>query len=294
MSEKKRFTKQRFAKQQQSGPHAHGVPLKKQFGQHFLRDESVVAAMLARVPLDANTSVFEIGCGDGFLTKALVAAHPARLWVFEIDPEWAALVREKYADERTSVFVEDILSVDWQRFAEHQPWVLLANLPYQISFPLLQRLAQHASFLREGVIMVQEEVAQRLVATRGRSYGFQSLFFQHVFHLELLDKVPPTAFFPPPKVNSRLVYFKPLAIRDEIPMKVGSSAHPELVEGHERPCEEQFWLFIRRCFSQPRRTIKNNLAPFYNLDAVPVETLGLRAQQMDKGQFLSLWKTLQH
>lgn len=231
--------------------------------------------MLAHVSIDKTTSVFEIGCGDGFLTKELVAARPARLWVFEIDPAWAKLVKERYADEHTTFFVEDILTVDWQRFAEFKPWVLLANLPYQITFPLLHLLAQHANLLREGVIMIQEEVAQRLVATGGRLFGVQTLFFQHVFTFTLLDRVPPSAFYPPPKVYSRLLYFKPRIERDYI------------------EDEEQFWLFIRRCFSQPRRTLKNNLAPYgYNLTVASDEILGLRAQQMTKEQLLSLWKTL--
>lgn len=256
-------------------PQQHGIELKKALGQHFLRDEQVIEEMLARVHIDSTTSVFEIGCGDGFLTRALVQKTPARLWVFEIDPAWAAQVQTTYADAQTTIFNKDILEFDWQRFTEHAPWVLMANLPYQITFPILHLLHEHAALLREGVIMIQEEVAQKLVATYGRKYGLQSLFFQHAFELKLLRKISPAAFYPPPRVFSRLVYFKPRAVRDNI------------------PDEENFWVFIKRCFSQPRRTLKNNLLPFqYNLALLDEATLLLRAQQMSKAQFLEVWNKI--
>lgn len=253
-------------------PQQQGIELKKALGQHFLRDERVVQEILGRVAIDATTSVFEIGCGDGFLTRAIVQKGPARLWVFEIDPEWAERVRTQCADEHTTIVNQDILTVDWHIFAQHAPWVLLANLPYQITFPILHLLHKHAAYLREGVVMIQEEVAQKLVATYGRKLGLQSLFFQHAFELELLGKISPAAFYPSPRVFSRLVYFKPRAVLDVI------------------PDEENFWVFIKRCFSQPRRTLKNNLMPFhYQLENIGEDTLQLRAQQMTKAQFLEAW-----
>ena len=86
--------------------------------------------------------------------------------------------------------------------------------------------------------MIQEEVAQKIVKTSGRGYGFPSLFFQHYFEWKLLEKVPPGAFFPPPKVYSRLLYFKPKKMLQQI------------------PDEAEFWEFIKHCFAQPRRTLK--------------------------------------
>ena len=123
--------------------------------------------------------------------------------------------------------------------------------------------------------MIQEEVAQKIVKTEGRGYGFPALFLQHVFDFKLLKKIAPSAFFPPPKVTSRLLYFKPKAVVDEIPQ------------------EQEFWKFIKYCFHQPRRTLKNNLEQYhYDLTKVPEVTLQLRAQQMSKADLLKVWDLL--
>jgi len=255
-------------------PHIDGIPLKKQFGQHFLRDQNIIDNMISYVSITPETSVFEIGCGDGVLTSALLKTPLARLWVFEIDSEWARYVRKKYPDARMTIFEENILEVDFSRFEPHKPWTLCANLPYQITMPLLMLLQRNRALLREGVIMIQEEVAQKLTQTSGRGYGFISLFFQHYFELKLHDKIKPQSFFPPPAVDSRLVYFK-----------------PRFAEPIEQ--EELFWKWIKACFKQPRRTLRNNLASLhYPLNKIPQDILNLRAQQMDKKQLLELWHTI--
>lgn len=256
-------------------PSSHGFAVKKQFGQHFLRDDLVAEKIVDYCDLD-GASVIEIGCGDGALTRMIIQSKLARFWVFEIDPEWASFVRKKINDQRMQIFVEDILTVDFARFEPYKPWVLLANLPYQITFPLLHQLQEWRYLLREGVIMIQEEVAHKLVATHGRGYGFQSLFFQHYFELKLLDKIPPAAFYPPPKIFSRLVYFKPRQNIEPIAN------------------ENEFWAFIKACFKQPRRTLKNNLfQKHYDVHKVPEETLALRAQQMNFAQLQTLWGLVQ-
>lgn len=255
--------------------HIGDIRLKKKFGQHFLRQEIYVQHMIEAVQLDATSSVFEIGCGDGFLTKQILQTPVARLWAFEIDPEWAKYVREHIKDSRLTVIEENFLDIDFGIFESHKPWTVLSNLPYQVTFPILHLLQKHRDLLKEGVVMVQEEVGQKLTKTSGRGYGYPSLFFQYYFELKLLDKVPPTAFFPPPKVFSRLIYFKPRAQVQPI------------------PDEEQFWEFIRVCFKQPRRTLKNNLQQsHYDSSKIPEEVLKLRAQQMQMKDFLQLWDLL--
>lgn len=255
--------------------YSHGIAIKKRFGQHFLRKQSVVEHMLDNVSLDQQSSVFEIGCGDGFLTKEIIKHPFARLWIFEIDPEWAELVKNTVADKRTEVFLENILDVNFERFEPYKPWTLLANLPYQVTFPILHLLQKNRHLLKEGVIMVQEEVAQKIVKTSGRGYGFPSLFFQYFFEWKMLEKIPPTAFLPPPKVFSRLLYFKP---KDQlIPI----------------PDEADFWKFIKLCFLQPRRTLKNNLAQtHFNLALLSEDLLKKRAQELQFEHFLEIWQAL--
>ncbi|MFZ5954280.1 MAG: 16S rRNA (adenine(1518)-N(6)/adenine(1519)-N(6))-dimethyltransferase RsmA [Candidatus Dependentiae bacterium] len=255
--------------------YSHGIAIKKRFGQHFLRKQSVVEHMLDNVSLDQQSSVFEIGCGDGFLTKEIIKHPFARLWIFEIDPEWAELVKNTVADKRTEVFLENILDVNFERFEPYKPWTLLANLPYQVTFPILHLLQKNRHLLKEGVIMVQEEVAQKIVKTSGRGYGFPSLFFQYFFEWKMLEKIPPTAFLPPPKVFSRLLYFKP---KDQLtPI----------------PDEADFWKFIKLCFLQPRRTLKNNLAQtHFNLALLSEDLLKKRAQELQFEHFLEIWQAL--
>jgi 16S rRNA (adenine1518-N6/adenine1519-N6)-dimethyltransferase len=252
-----------------------GIFLKKRYGQHFLKERWVVDKMLQSVTLTPDSSVFEIGGGAGFLTQAILSNDIARLWVFEIDPEWAQYLSSKYKDKKLTVHLQNILDLDFKVFEEHKPWTLLANLPYQITFPILYMLQKNMHLLKEGVIMVQEEVAQKIVKTTGRDYGYSSLYFQYYFEWKLLDKIPPTAFNPPPKVDSRLLYFKPKFERTHI------------------KDEEQFWKFIKIAFKAPRRTLKNNLASsHYDLSQISEQTLLLRAQQMTMQDFLYIWEKI--
>lgn len=123
--------------------------------------------------------------------------------------------------------------------------------------------------------MVQEEVAQRVVATHGRDCGYVSVFFQWYFDWRLLDKILPGAFLPPPQVNSRLLYLKPRESTPPIPQ------------------EEQFWKMIKAAYRQPRRTLRNNLCTLhYDLSKIGDDVLNLRAQQMSIVDFLALWHKL--
>lgn len=255
---------------------SNNIPIKKRFGQHFLRDKEVVRSIVDRVDIDSETSVFEIGCGDGFLTNEILQTNTARLWVFEIDPDWVQYVQQEFVEEnRLTVFEQNILDVDFAQFEQHKPWTLLANLPYQVTFPILYMLQRNRHLLKEGVVMIQEEVAQKIVKTYGRGYGYPSLFLQHFFDLELMSKVPPSAFYPPPKVNSRLVYFRP---KESVP---------------EIPDEDDFWKFIKMCFRQPRRTLRNNLMQtHFDCSKLADDLLDLRSQQMRMADFLQIWQQL--
>jgi len=249
---------------------------KKKFGQHFLRKQSVVDHMIDRVTVGPQASVLEIGCGDGFLTRSILAQTKCvRLWVYEIDPEWATLVREQVTDKRLTVHEQNILELDWNALELHKPWVLLSNLPYQITFPILFLIQKNKQLFAEGVVMVQEEVAQKLVATGGKSYSATALFLQQHLIFELMEKIEPMAFDPPPKVFSRLVYFK------------------SRFDAPSIPDEDEFWKFVKLCFRAPRQTLKNNLrTAHYDYTQLSEEQLCLRAQQLSFDDFLVIWDVL--
>ena len=252
-----------------------GIRIKKKYGQHFLKDLWVVDEIVSSVKLDDNSSVFEIGGGAGFLTKGILLAKLARLWVFEIDEEWVEHLNKTIEDPRLRVFHQNILDLDFKVFEADKPWTLLANLPYVVTFPILHLLQRNIHLLKEGVIMVQEEVAQKILKSSGKDYGYVSLFFQHYFEWKMLSKIPPAAFNPPPKVFSRLLYFKPNISRVTI------------------PDEEGFWKFIKVCFKQPRRTLRNNLLQSqYDITNFTEDMLKLRAQQMSFNDLLAIWVCL--
>lgn len=257
-------------------PMADGIRLKKHHGQNFLHDHTVVRDMLGSVNLK-NRSVFEIGCGAGFLTKQILANDIERLWVFEIDPEWADKVATELACPKLTVNTSNILDIDFDIFKEHKPWLLLSNLPYHVTFPILRKMQKNRDTVTEGVIMVQEEVAQKIVKDSGRGYGYISLFYQYYYEWKLLTKVPPTAFYPAPKVFSRLMHFK---------------ARPNVAPIID---EDEFWKFIKLCFIQPRRTLRNNLSQTHlDISRLTEETLKLRAQQMNFSELFELWQFIKN
>lgn len=252
--------------------HLKGIRLKKKYGQHFLQKESVIHAMLDQVTLDSQTRVLEIGCGEGFLTRHILAEPIANLFAFEIDSDWATHIRSTIHDARLQIFEENFLTADLHFLETGAPYTILANLPYQVTFPILQRFKDHRDHIKEGVIMVQEEVAQKIAKKTGRGYGFVSIFFQWYFDWKLLLKVSPDAFIPQPKVDSRLLYFKP------------RKNNPEIIE------IQKFWQFIKICFRQPRRTLRNNVSQsHYPMNIFPEEMLALRAQQLTMEDLIDLW-----
>lgn len=257
-------------------PYRQGIALKKKHGQNFLKDRLYIDNMIAAVHIDATTSVIEIGCGEGILTQAILETSCKRLKVFEIDEEWASYVHSLCSsDQRFEMILENVLDARWDQIEDQGPWILLANLPYHITFPIFYKIHRHRAMFTQGVVMLQEEVAQKLVKVTGRDYGYSSLFFQHYFEMRLLDKVPPQAFYPAPKVFSRLLYFQP---------------RKDVVAIHD---EEEFWKFIKLCFQQPRRTLRNNLAQsHFDLSRLSEELLLKRAQQLIMTDFIEIWSML--
>jgi len=248
---------------------------KKHLGQHFLISEEPIHRMLSTVPLTPETTVVEIGCGNGILTKALLSTRCKAVHVVEIDPEWARYIQETIHDPRLQVHVADAVTFDFASLREGgRRLVLLANLPYVITFPLMERLCGQSDLFDEAMVMIQEEAAERLTHTSGRRYGAVSVYLQHFFTFTSYDKVPPSFFSPPPKVMSRLVHFVPRADR---PQYTDAAA---------------FWLFVRACFKNPRQTLANNLKRTkYAWQQVSSETLKLRAQQLTEAELYALFSS---
>lgn len=195
---------------------AHGLVPKKSLGQHFLLDEGLLGSIVASAGDLTGIHVVEIGPGPGGLTRALLAGPAASVTVIEKDTRFLPLLEElrAHAGERLQIIARDALKCDPLTLAP-EPRAILANLPYNIGTELvahwLEQLAEHgAASYRHITVMLQEEVAERLMATPGsKAYGRLSVLARWLTEPVLLRRVPPGAFTPPPSVMSAVIQLRP-------------------------------------------------------------------------------------
>ena len=182
---------------------------RKRFGQHFLTDRHYVDRIVRAIAPARDDAMVEIGPGTGILTRELIA-HVAHLDVVEIDRDLSAALRAEFPRDRVSVHEADALDFDFASLPGELR--VVGNLPYNVSTPILFRMAALAQRLRDAVFMLQKEVVERMVAAPGTpEYGRLSVMLQYRFAMALALRVPPGAFTPPPKVDSAVVRMAPLA-----------------------------------------------------------------------------------
>jgi 16S rRNA (adenine1518-N6/adenine1519-N6)-dimethyltransferase len=189
-----------------------GVRPTKQLGQNFVHDPNTVRRIVKAADLAPDDIVIEVGPGLGSLTLGLVQSA-ARVYAVEIDPTLAGELhatvgsRTPYGD-RLTVLTRDALKVKKDEFVHGQPTALVANLPYNIAVPVVLNLLAELPSLRSGLVMVQKEVADRLVAPPGsKVYGIPSVKLAWYATARNAGKVPPNVFWPVPNVDSGLVSF---------------------------------------------------------------------------------------
>ena len=196
-----------------SGPPAdRGMPpVRKSLGQHFLTDRRILGRIADALELTGSETVVEVGPGRGALTAELLP-RCARLVVIEYDRMLAAMLRERYAGEpRVAVIEADVLETDLAAVAGTDDFVLVGNVPYYITTPILFHALQPPR-PRRAVYLVQREVADRAASGPGsKVYGALSVNVQAVATVRSLFRVPPGAFQPPPKVESAVIRIEPRA-----------------------------------------------------------------------------------
>ena len=190
------------------GPPRH-PPVLKRFGQHFLADRGVLARIADALQLTGSETVLEIGPGRGALTDLLVP-RAGRLVAVELDRALAELLRQRYASEpRVTIVEQDVLATPVAELAGTGDFVLVGNVPYYITTPILFHALERPR-PRRAVYLVQREVADRAAAPPGgREYGALTVNVQAVAHVETLFRVPAGAFRPPPKVESAVIRVTP-------------------------------------------------------------------------------------
>jgi 16S rRNA (adenine1518-N6/adenine1519-N6)-dimethyltransferase len=192
----------------------HGMAARRKLGQHFLLDANLTARIVRAAGSLAGQHVVEVGPGPGGLTRALLESEAADVTVVEVDPRAVAAMRElAERDPRLRVVAADALATDAAALVP-PPRQIVANLPYNIATPLLVGWLRHADAFERLTLMFQQEVAERICAAPDTpAYGRLSVLAQWTCRTELLLRIPPSAFVPPPKVFSAVVGFTPHAMQ---------------------------------------------------------------------------------
>jgi 16S rRNA (adenine1518-N6/adenine1519-N6)-dimethyltransferase len=253
----------------------------EKLGQHFLTDASWQQRIARAIRIDHGLWV-EIGAGHGEMTRRL-AERAAKVIAIELDPRLAARLREVTASYANVEVVEgDALAVDLGQLTHGERFSVYGNLPYYITSPILRRLFAHTGRIREIHVVIQFEVAARVVAKPGRrDYGYLSVMSQWFSRPQIVFRIPPGAFRPRPKVASALVTFR-------LP---GERAAQEVDD------ETAFLEFVKECFAQKRKTLRNNLrARLGNRTEDILRRAGLssttRAEQLSVSEFAGLFRSL--
>jgi 16S rRNA (adenine1518-N6/adenine1519-N6)-dimethyltransferase len=242
---------------------------KKRFGQHFLTDRHYLGRIVEAIGAKRDDHMVEIGPGTGLLTAEL-APRLERLHVVEIDRDLAAALGGRFAN----VVVHNADALDFDFALLPQPLRVVGNLPYNVSSPILFRIAGIAERVRDCLFLLQREVVERMVAAPDTvDYGRLSVMLQYRFAMALVLHVPAGAFTPPPKVESALVRMQPL--------------------GADRLVARDEGLFSRivaGAFSQRRKTLRNAVRSLADADAFARAGIdaGRRGETLSVREFVAL------
>jgi 16S rRNA (adenine1518-N6/adenine1519-N6)-dimethyltransferase len=243
---------------------------KKRLGQNFLRDPNIARKIVGS--LEGGAPLVEIGSGTGALTGLLLERDPA-LTAVEVDERAVAILTRQWPD--LDVRHLDVLKLNWASLAEERggPLGVIGNLPYYITTPILFSLLDSPTgTVRELVVMMQKEVAARIVAVpRTKAYGILSVVLQKLTKPTLFFDVPPDVFYPKPAVTSSVVHFDFRVPALEV--------DPAL-----------FRRVVRMAFNQRRKTLRNSLSAF-GAD-LPEEFSSLRAEALTPDNFVTLSRYL--
>jgi 16S rRNA (adenine1518-N6/adenine1519-N6)-dimethyltransferase len=223
-----------------------GLRPKKSWGQHFLVHPHQARRIAAALKLGDGDTVVEIGAGLGALTVFLAAAA-GRVVALELDPALARFLEEELFPQapQVEVLCLDVLEVDFTQLSREvgMPLKVAGNLPYQITSPLLFKLIRELPVLSTAVLMMQQEVGDRLLAPPGtKDYGILSVLMQYHFTLERLFSLSPANFYPPPQVSSVVLRLQP------------GSLEPRARD------EALLTRVVKAAFGQRRKTLGNALA----------------------------------
>ncbi len=252
---------------------------RKSLGQHFLRDSRIPAKIVGAMDPRADDVVLEIGPGEGALTACL-AESKCRLILVDIDSRVTDAMHARFGS-RVEILQQDILTVDPSHVAaDHgvERIRVVGNIPYYITSPILFHFLDRRSAVRDLILMVQKEVARRIVSGPGsKEYGIVSVIVQMFAEVEALFDVQPGSFYPRPKVTSTVVRIRMLP-------------RPRF----NVTDESTFRKIVRTAFGKRRKTLKNSLRDLRGVDLSGIDagTLSSRPEELTVEEFARLSNTL--
>lgn len=238
---------------------------RKRFGQNFLIDNTIIGRIVAVIAPKFDDNLLEIGPGQGAMTLPLLEAVK-ELNVIEIDRDLITLL-ESFGKDNLIIHEGDALKFDLNTLPT--PIRVVGNLPYNISSPILFHLLENRDKVVDMTFMLQKEVVERMVADNGsKIYGRLSVMIQAFFEAELIFIVPPESFNPAPKVDSAIVYLKPLPKTAVKNMSI-------------------FQKIVKASFAQRRKTLRNCLKSLLTQEQTTID-LSQRAEMLAVSDFITL------
>lgn len=259
----------------------YNIKLKKSLGQNFLSNEKIIEKILAKLNLSEEDTIIEIGAGAGILTEAL-ARKAGKIIAYEIDQSLKPLLKDRLRNfENVELIFEDFLKSDLSILQRIDNLSYIANIPYFITSPIIEKILLESPKFKFAVLMVQKELAERIVSPHGcKKFGAISFFVQYFCKVEKLLEISRAHFIPNPKIDSVVIKLTPIDRANNI---------EELAK---------LFRFSRKLFSQRRKMLKNILVSMgYSKEKIELLhteiDLRLRPENLSVEKIVELYRTLE-
>jgi len=251
------------------------IKLKKKYGQNFLSENKIAKKIVEEANIKKEDFIIEIGTGAGTLSEEIIQISN-NLISFEIDLSLKDLLEERFKNnESIKIFFEDFLSVDISKYDNENP-IYIANIPYNISSPILEKIFLETPNFKRAFLMVQKEFGERILGLNKKDFSPLTVFSQYFCDVRKILEIPKGAFIPNPKIDSLVIEFKP---------------HKKYNLN-----SKEFMRFVKTCFSMRRKTIKNNLKKLSNNPDIVLENLGIdpknRPEDLSVEDYVNLYKKI--
>ena len=237
--------------------------LKKSLGQNFLYNTILAYDITEHLINTENSIILEIGCGNGALTRYIKDKKYQEYHIVEYDEKWAKFISEEYIINKNQSMIMHNQDILCHSIKEGFTYNIIGNIPYNITYSIIQKIFSWYSAINMVIIMVQEEVAQKIAKKSGSTYGPISVISQLLFDITLHQKVAPFEFVPQPKVFSRVIEFK---------KKKSTILDLQFLD--------EFKKFLKIMFSHPRKKIKHQGVPDYLKEFFNEDIFNKRSQEL--------------